>query len=109
MAYPDNPCYDASRPSWLPYWLDDITESNCKYPTSLIGSLPQVESNVTGVIGQTIGAGAADVADAAAAGIESASFGVVAAGASNLDLGGGSLLTIAAVVGVLFLLYMVKK
>jgi len=28
--YPDETCFDPSRPSWLPYWLDDLTESKCK-------------------------------------------------------------------------------
>ena len=30
-------CYDANRPSWLPYWVDDITESLCKWSPSTIG------------------------------------------------------------------------
>lgn len=25
-----NPCYDADRPSLLPYWLDDFTEEACR-------------------------------------------------------------------------------
>jgi len=28
--YPDETCFDPTRPSWLPYWLDDISESACK-------------------------------------------------------------------------------
>lgn len=24
-------CYDANRPDWLPYWLDDSVESACKW------------------------------------------------------------------------------
>jgi len=28
--YPDESCFDTNRPSWLPYWLDDLTESSCK-------------------------------------------------------------------------------
>jgi hypothetical protein len=28
--YPDETCFDVTRPSWLPYWIDDITESQCK-------------------------------------------------------------------------------
>jgi hypothetical protein len=29
-AYPDETCFDPARPSWLPYWIDDLTESGCK-------------------------------------------------------------------------------
>lgn len=28
--YPDEACFDPDRPSLLPYWLDDLTESQCK-------------------------------------------------------------------------------
>ena len=28
--YPDETCFDPTRSSWLPYWLDDLTESKCK-------------------------------------------------------------------------------
>lgn len=28
--YPDETCFDTTRPSWLPYWIDDIVESKCK-------------------------------------------------------------------------------
>lgn len=28
--YPDETCFDPTRPSLLPYWLDDLTESQCK-------------------------------------------------------------------------------
>lgn len=34
--YPGYFCYDAARPSILPYWLDDFTESACKYSISNI-------------------------------------------------------------------------
>lgn len=30
-AYPDDPYFDPQRPSWLPYWIDDSTESQAKY------------------------------------------------------------------------------
>ena len=36
--YPGYYCYDAARPSWLPYWLDDFTESACKWSPSTIAS-----------------------------------------------------------------------
>lgn len=29
-AYPSDPYYDPARPDWLPYWLDDLTESRNK-------------------------------------------------------------------------------
>lgn len=33
-------CYDANRPSWLPYWIDTPTESACKYnPKTIAGNL----------------------------------------------------------------------
>lgn len=31
MAYPTSSYYDPNRPSWLPYWIDDFTESALKY------------------------------------------------------------------------------
>jgi hypothetical protein len=40
--YPGYVCYDANRPSWLPYWLDDLSESTCK--------LQQVPANITACI-----------------------------------------------------------
>jgi len=38
--YPGYYCYDANRPSWLPYWIDDLTESACKWnPKTIAGNL----------------------------------------------------------------------
>jgi hypothetical protein len=38
--YPGYYCYDADRPSWLPYWLDDFTESACKWsPSTIAGNI----------------------------------------------------------------------
>ena len=38
--YPGYRCYDANRPSWLPYWIDTFSESNCKYkPTEIAGNV----------------------------------------------------------------------
>ena len=38
--YPGYYCYDANRPSWLPYWIDDITESLCKWnPKTIAGNV----------------------------------------------------------------------
>lgn len=28
--YPDETCFDTTRPSWLPYWIDDFQETACK-------------------------------------------------------------------------------
>jgi len=42
-VYPDNPCYDAQRPSWMPYWLDTFGENACKwglYPGADYGTIP---------------------------------------------------------------------
>jgi hypothetical protein len=36
--YPDETCFDASRPSWLPYWLNDLTESQCEINLLLTGN-----------------------------------------------------------------------
>jgi hypothetical protein len=38
--YPGYYCYDANRPSWLPYWIDDFTESGCKWnPGTIAGNI----------------------------------------------------------------------
>lgn len=38
--YPGYYCYDAGRPSWLPYWLDSVSESMCKWsPVTVTGNL----------------------------------------------------------------------
>lgn len=40
--YPGYYCYDANRPSWLPYWIDDFAESACKWnPATIAGNLTQ--------------------------------------------------------------------
>jgi hypothetical protein len=36
--YPDETCYDSARPSWLPNWLDDFTETACKANELLFGN-----------------------------------------------------------------------
>jgi hypothetical protein len=108
-AYPTDPCYDPNRPSWLPYWLDDLTESDCKYPNGVLSDLPQAEANIGGVIGQTVGSGVSDVASGVATATEAAATGAVTGGVSDLSTGGGVLLLGAAVVGTLLLLVLVKK
>lgn len=87
-AYPGDPCYDSGRPSMLPYWLDDFTESDCKYNASNIvqasinafGDPGQVASNVGGVTGQAVGSGV----NAIASGIASTASGI----AGTLDWSG---------------------
>lgn len=38
--YPGYYCYDANRPSWLPYFIDSVTESKCKYsPATIAGNI----------------------------------------------------------------------
>jgi hypothetical protein len=38
--YPGYYCYDANRPALLPYWLDDFTESACKWnPSTIAGNI----------------------------------------------------------------------
>jgi hypothetical protein len=38
--YPGYYCYDADRPNWLPYWIDDLTESACKWsPSTIAGNI----------------------------------------------------------------------
>lgn len=38
--YPGYYCYDSNRPSWLPYWLDSLTESACKWsPSTIAGNI----------------------------------------------------------------------
>lgn len=108
-AYPTDPCYDPDRPSWLPYWLDDFTESDCKYNATNIGGAVvgaienpgQVATNVGGVIGQGAGAAVGDVASGVAAGVTGAANATV----SNLTLGGSAVLIggilLAALVGVM--------
>lgn len=79
--YPTDPCYDQDRPSWLPYWIDDSTESACYYGTdSLLGQM-----------GGVVGGAAGTVASGAASAITSG----IATGIGNSSAGG--LLLFAAI------------
>lgn len=108
-AYPGDPCFDPDRPSWLPYWLDDFTESECKYNATSIGgaivgafeSPGEVASNVGGVVGQAAGSLVSDVAGGAA----SAGSGFL----SSLDLQGELLLAGGVLLGVVVLMEVLKK
>lgn len=31
--YPNQPCFDPTRPAWVPYWVDTPSESGCKWGT----------------------------------------------------------------------------
>lgn len=54
--YPTDACYDGSRPSWLPYWIDDSVESACKYNSdSLIGQMGGVVGSATGAVASATG------------------------------------------------------
>jgi len=58
--YPGDPCYDPNRPSLLPYWIDDFTESECYYnSTSILGAtgnlIGQDVGTVVGAAGSAIG------------------------------------------------------
>lgn len=73
--YPGYYCYDPNRPSWLPYWLDDLTESSCKWnPGTVVGNIAACASGASscnpptaaqqnpalggpGVVGQSAGPG----------------------------------------------------
>lgn len=96
-VYPGDPCYDAGRPNWLPYWIDDFTESDCKFgATNIAGATINafespgvVAQNVGGVIGQGAGAAVSDVASGAGS----------AVGGLLTTISFGGWLLIAAVLG----------
>jgi hypothetical protein len=60
--YPDETCFDPTRPSWMPYWFDTFGEEACKANEFLWG-------NTTGNNAQPgqPGAAAATIQNAAAA------------------------------------------
>ena len=109
-AYPGDPCYDPNRPSWLPYWIDDFTESECKYGATSIGGAivgafedpATVSENVGGVIGQGAGAAVGDVISGAAAAVGGAAAGTV----NNTSLSGALLIGAAVLLGILYLVKM---
>lgn len=108
-VYPDQPCYDPQRPTWMPYWLDDLTESSCKYPNGVLADLPQAGTNIAAVAGQAVGGGVADTLDAVGSGIVAATEGAAATASSDLTATGGSTgLVLLGILG-LGLLFLVKK
>jgi hypothetical protein len=112
-VYPGDPCFDADRPDWLPYWVDDFTESDCKYQSDniLTASLTAVAnpevvaSNVGGVIGQGAGTAASDVASGIATGVEAAASGAAAGVTNTLNVSGYVLIG----VGLLTIFLLVKN
>lgn len=54
--YPDETCFDSSRPGWLPYWLDDLTESACFANEVLTGNQTgnTAQPGTPGVAAQTL-------------------------------------------------------
>jgi len=42
--YPDHQCYDPNRWSWLPYWINNVTEQDClmSYAGMYMGAYPGV-------------------------------------------------------------------
>lgn len=89
-AYPDQLWFDPDRPAWLPYWLDDLTESNAKYNAQ---NLMQATANAAGALtGSVVSAGASGVAEA-----------------TTTALGGMNFQTIAVLAAVGFVIYALKK
>ena len=51
--YPGDACFDESRPSMLPYWIDDFSESTCFYNSnSVMGAVLPAAGYMAG---QTVG------------------------------------------------------
>jgi hypothetical protein len=107
-VYPGDPCYDPDRPDWLPYWLDDFTESDCKWgATNIAGATvnafenpEEVATNVGGVVGQGTAAAVSDVG-----------AGVAQAGSSFLGnlSGTGIFAMVAIVIGGMFLMGALRR
>ncbi len=62
--YPGDPCYDPDRPSWLPYWIDDFTESDCFYNApNVIAAVPNaagyMAGQAVGITANAVGTGIA--------------------------------------------------
>lgn len=92
-AYPTDSYYDPDRPSWLPYWIDDLTESAAKYNSPTIA----------GQMGGVVGAGVATVGDAIS---DAATSAVSNAVSTSLS---GTLLVGVGVVGALYVMSLLLK
>lgn len=84
-----NPCYDPDRPDLLPYWIDDLTESACKYNSP----------SIVGQMGGVVGAAGGSIVSAVGTAIGSAASNAV----SSTSLSGGILIVAAAVAGFFIL------
>lgn len=98
-AYPGDPCYDPSRPSWLPYSIDDIQEAECETGTSNWWSAGWSE----------LGSQAAGAVTSAASSAVSGAASGAASGVTDLSLSGGLLIGGAIALGLLVLMVVVKK
>jgi hypothetical protein len=90
---PGDPCYDPTRPSWLPYWFNDIQESECESGTTNWWAAGWSDLGQQG--GAAVTEAVRDVASGAAAG--------AAAEASDISLSGGLLIGGVVVAAVLVL------
>lgn len=78
-AYPDQEWYDPDRPSWLPYWLDDFTESEAKYNAqNLLQATANAGGDVIGTAGAAIGTGVANATTSAFAGMDFSTIAILA-------------------------------
>jgi hypothetical protein len=131
--YPGYYCYDANRPSWLPYWVDSFTEEQCNLsPSNIAGSIasclnplsadcstpanPNPLISGPGVGGPPLAAGNSTAGVApiatltAGENIGQAVGSTVTGLASGLATGAASALTLPLVlIGGLLLLFMVAK
>ena len=98
-AYPGDPCYDPNRPSWLPYWLDEIQEGECETGTSNWWSAGWSE----------LGGQAAGAVTSAASSVVSGAASGAASGVSDLTLSGGLLIGGVVACVALVILLLVKK
>src|SRR5580704_10853489 len=96
---PGDPCYDQNRPSWLPYCINDVAESECESGTT------DILSAACSDIGQQTGAALTEAGSALASGAASG----VASGLSNFTLGGSVLAIGAIAVVALVVLMAVEK
>jgi hypothetical protein len=61
-AYPTDSYYDPNRPSWMPYWMNDLTESNAEYNNAPFASqVVQAAESMGGAVGGVIGGTAGSV------------------------------------------------
>lgn len=97
---PGDTCYDSTRPDWLPYWFNDIQESECESGTTNWWDAGWSD------IGQQTGSAVTGAASSVASG---AASGAAAGIANNLSLGGGTLTLAGIAIAVLAVVLLVKK